>query len=66
MAQAGGGLPDVIALNDPANYEIWVRWRALDKQFLPSQVAAENNALLDDILTLDAAFEAIKRSLKDG
>ena len=52
-------------LNDPNAYDIWTLWRATDRRFLPSQIMAEPEALLSDMITLDSVYEAIKEAAKD-
>jgi len=53
-------LPAVISLNNQDAFEIWTLYRAFDRRFLPSQLLAEPEAWLSDMLTLDSALEAIK------
>jgi len=60
----GGGLPGIIELRNPEAYEIWVLWRALDRRFLPSQIMAEPQSWLDDMLTLDGIYETLKERAK--
>jgi hypothetical protein len=65
MINGGGGtLPGIIQLHNPEAYEIWTLWRALDRRFLPSQIMAEPQSWLDDMLTLDGIYETLKERAK--
>lgn len=59
-------LPPVVALNYPESFDVWVLWRALDRRFLPSQIIAEPVAMLEDMLTLDGLYEALKPKEDDN
>jgi len=55
-------------LNNPDTaWDLWVVVHGLDWKFLPSQIAAEPEAPLQDCLTIEAAYQAIKeRNQKDA
>jgi hypothetical protein len=41
-------------LNDlSTSWRVWRLWRATGRRFLPSQLLAEPQQLLDDVLTID-------------
>jgi len=61
VQQDDNELPPVIELNHPLAYDVWVLWRATDRKFLPSQIMEENEALLNDMITLDSVYEAIRK-----
>lgn len=42
-------------------YPLWARWRALDKQFLPTEIQKQPEHLLDDIIYLDMLLEKMVR-----
>lgn len=47
----------VIALNNlEVSWDIWSKWRATGKRFLPSQLLAEPQWLLDDLIAIEAAY----------
>ncbi len=54
-------------LNDPDEaWDVWVLWDATGRRFLPSQLLAENEALLNDIITLDAMDALVQEDMKRG
>lgn len=63
MTAEGSGLPPVIRLNDPDNaYDLWAVWHGLEKRFLPSQLINEPEADLEDVMTIESVYQAIKES----
>jgi hypothetical protein len=61
VANNDNALPAIIHLNFPdIAYLTWVRWRALEKRFMPSVIKQEPEGLLDDVLQLDALYERLK------
>jgi hypothetical protein len=50
----------VISLIHPEAFDVWTLYRAFDRRFLPSQLLAEPESWLSDMLALDSALEAIK------
>lgn len=64
---AGGdnSLPAMINLHHPEAFDVWILYRAFDRQFLPSQIMAEPIDWIDDMLELDALYSAMKEK-SDG
>jgi hypothetical protein len=59
----GTNLPAEIRLNDPEGaYDLWVLWHSLEKRFLPSQLKDEPEADLQDVMTIEAAYQAVKEA----
>ncbi len=48
--------PDMAINNLDLSWPVWLVWRATGRRFLPSQLLAEPQWLLDDVLALDAAY----------
>jgi len=59
-ASTGAELPPVVCLHHPEAKQIWAIYRAFDRRFLPSQILAEDVQWLDDMLTLDNLYDALK------
>lgn len=38
---------------------IWIRWRATERRFLPTELRKQPDTLMDDILYLDSVFDAM-------
>jgi len=53
-------LPDEldISLDDfKEAYDVWVKWRATDRRFLPTDLRRQPEPLMSNILYLDSIFE---------
>jgi len=64
-AMAAGGpseLPPLILLNSPDAYEIWLRWRVLDRKFLPypGGFLDQPESIMQDLILLDSVYDTIK------
>ena len=46
-------------------WELWTRWRATDRKFLPSQLMAEPDRPLAVILELDSIYALIEKQVLD-
>jgi hypothetical protein len=60
-------LPPVIRLNHPHAYEIWLRWRVLDRKFLPypGGFIDQPEDIMQDLILLDSLFDTLK-DIKNG
>lgn len=38
-------------------YDVWVKWRATDRRFLPTELRRQPEPLMSNILYLDSIFE---------
>jgi len=63
----GSSLPPLIRLNRRDAYEIWLRWRVLDRKFLPCAggFLDQPEDIMQDLIFLDSLFDTLKDT-KDG
>ena len=60
----GGELPAEIRLSSPDSFDIWLRWRVLEKKHLPytGGFADQPEALMQDIILLDSVFDQLRKN----